>query len=270
MRFTSLFISLFFSLFLLQSCSEVDPGHKGVLVEWSQTNQDKVLDEGLHMGVSYFIGTDVVAVDVRERTTIVKTVFNDKDGMSLPVEFAVDWSPQPANVNKQYAEIKDLDAKVLKTIKSAGAKVVPQYGGVELNTTYRAEAQVKVEKLLQEEFPQFYNDVSRVEITDIDLPASMADQAQKLATQLAANETAKAKEAEAKAKGAAIVATSKANFEAAQWDAKAAKEKSTPAQIKLIEAQAKLERAKNGTSEYGSNNVFGEGVTSLKILGNGN
>jgi regulator of protease activity HflC (stomatin/prohibitin superfamily) len=53
------------------------------------------------------------------------------------------------------------------------------------------------------------------------------------------------------------VALAKGNFEAAQYDAKTKEILSQPKLLELYRAETDRIRATNGTSEYGSNNVFG-------------
>jgi hypothetical protein len=53
------------------------------------------------------------------------------------------------------------------------------------------------------------------------------------------------------------VALAKGNFEAAQYDAKTKEILSQPKLLELYKAETARIRATNGTSEYGSNNVFG-------------
>lgn len=53
------------------------------------------------------------------------------------------------------------------------------------------------------------------------------------------------------------VALAKGNFEAAQYDAKTKEILSQPKLLELYRAETERIRATNGTSEYGSNNVFG-------------
>lgn len=53
------------------------------------------------------------------------------------------------------------------------------------------------------------------------------------------------------------VALAKGNYEAAQYDNKTKEILSQPKLLELYKAETARIRATNGTSEYGSNNVFG-------------
>lgn len=264
--------------FTLTSCETVAPGHKGVEVSWGgETNMNVIHPEGMNGGF-HWLWDEIVEYDVREKTIVHKFEFNDKNNMVTQVEISLDYNLDPNKVNLLHTKITDVETKIVKTLKSAGKEVVPQYSAVELNITKRTEAEEKLKLILSEEFPEFYVELARVQMTDVDIPAKVAKLAEETAVQLGRNELAKKKEAEqvalakaavAKAKGVADakVTTAKGDYESAQFEAKAKKLLSTPANIKLMEAQADLEYAKKGVSKYGSNNVFGgNGAAVIKGL----
>ena len=261
--------------FTLTSCETVAPGHKGVEVSWGgETNMDVIYPEGMTGGF-HWIWDEIVEYDVREKTIVHKFEFNDKNNMITKVEISLDYNLHPEKVNLLHTGITDIETKIVKTLKSAGKEVVPQYSAVELNITKRTEAEEKLKAILAEEFPDFYVELARVQMTDVDIPAKVAALAEQTAVQLGQNELATKKEAEqvslakaavAKAKGVADakVMKAKGDYEAAQYEAKAKKLLSTPANIKLMEAEADLNWSKKGVSKYGTNNMYG--VSSAAVI----
>lgn len=260
-----LFIAII-GLALVASCTTVESGHKGVKVSWGgETDMSRVYNEGMDSGISW-LWNDMVEYDVREKTTTQKFTFNDKNNMETGVEIALDYNLNPADVNKLHVGINDVDTKILKTLKSAGKEVVPQYSASELNLTKRQEAEQKLSNILSEELPEFFVEFARVQLTDVDIPKSVARLAEETAVQLGRNELAKKKEAEKVALAKALIAESKGKYEAAQYDAKTKDIMSQPKMLKLKELEIQEMWATKGVSPYGNNNVFGAGVSVLRGL----
>ncbi len=254
------------SIVLASSCTTVEPGHKGVEVSWGgETNMNKIYDEGLHSGLHWMFD-DMVEYDCREQTIVNDFEFNDLNNMSTGVEIAVDFRFNPKKVNLLHTEIADVETKLVKTIKSAGKEVIPNYGAVDLNLTKRGEAESKLSQILTEELQEFYLLLARVQITDVDIPVEISEAAKRTAEQIEKNKLAAQMAEEKTNLGDAIIAEAKALYEAAQYEAKAAKLRSTPDQLKLKELEIQLEWAKQGKSRYGENNVFGAGTTVVRGL----
>lgn len=257
---------LVLSLFSLTSCETVDSGHKGVRVSWGgETDMSKIYGEGMHNGIMYLFD-DMIEYDVREKTTVQRFEFNDKNNMVTKVELSLDYSLNPLKVNLLHTKITDVEIKILKTLKSAGKEVVPQYSAIELNISKRTEAEAKLAQIIADELPEFYIEFKRLQMTDVDIPEAVANLATETAVQLGRNELAKKKEAEQTALAKAAVAKSKGLFEAAEFDVKTKKLMSQPAVLKLYEAETDRQWALKGKSKYGNNNVFGAGVSILKGL----
>lgn len=239
------------------SCTGVDAGHKGVEVSWGgKTNLEVVHDEGMNWGF-HWLWDDMVKYDVRERTVVEKFEFNDKNNMLTGVEIALDFNLNPKKVNILHVEIEDYEVKILKTLKSAGKEVVPQYSASELNLIKRQEAEQLLSDVLSKELPEFYVEFARVQITDVDIPVKIAEAAEATAKQMELNKLALEKATEAQN-----------NFKAAEWDAQTQEILSKPAMLKLKELaiQEKMWDGylKHGTSPYGNNNVFGAETAIFK------
>ena len=250
----------------LSSCTTVMSGHKGVRVSFGgKTDMTQVYSEGFHAGIMYLID-NMVEYDVREKTTVQRFEFNDKNNMSTVVELSLDYNLNPDRVNSLHTKITDVDIKILKTLKSAGKEVVPQYSAIELNISKRAEAESKLAEIIALELPEFFVEFKRLQMTDVDIPEAVANLAEETAVQLGRNELAKKKEAEQTALAKAAVAKSKGLFEAAEYDVRTKKLMSQPAVLKLYQAETDRQWALQGKSKYGNNNVFGAGVSVLKGL----
>lgn len=261
--------NLFIALVLLlsiTSCTTVKSGHKGVKVSWGgETDMSRVYTEGMDSGISWIWNT-MVEYDVREKTLVRKFEFNDKNNMSTTVEMSLDYNLNPDKVNLLHTKITDIDAKILKTLKSAGKEVVPQYSAVELNINKRTEAEQKLSKILKEELPAFYVDFARIQMTDVDIPVKVAQLAEETAVQLGRNDLAEKKEAEQTALAKAKIAKAKGEFESAEYTAKTKDILSQPKMLKLKELEIEMEWAKQGKSKYGSNNIFGGNTAVVKGL----
>jgi regulator of protease activity HflC (stomatin/prohibitin superfamily) len=249
---------LFFSFVLIMtSCASVDSGNKGVEVSWGgSTNMDKVYPEGLNWGL-HWLFDDMVEYDCKEKTEVETFEFNDINSMETRVEVSVDYQLDPGKVNLLHTKITDVDTKLKKTIKSAAKEVIPNYGAVDLNLTKRGDAEAKLAKILEKELPEFYLKFARVQITDVDLPKEIAEQAKKTATQIEKNKLASKLEEEQTNLAKAAVAKAKGEFEAAEYNSRSAELMSTPANLKLKDLDVQMKWAEKGVSPYGENNVFG-------------
>ena len=248
------------------SCTTVDSGHAGVEVSWGgETNMNTVYNEGMATGFSW-VWNDMIEYDVREKTLVRTFEFNDKDNMVTKVELSLDYKLDRTKVNFIHKEISDIETKILKTLKSAGKEVVPQYSAIELNITKRNEAESQLASIIAAELPEFYVTFARLQMTDVDIPLAVSRLATETAVQLGRNELAKKKEAEQTALAKAAVAKSKGLFEASEFDVKTKKLMSQPAVLKLYEAETDRRWAERGVSKYGTNNVFGASASLFKNL----
>ena len=259
-------LSILVLALVFTSCTTVQSGHKGVKVTWGgETDLQNIYNEGMDSGVSW-LWNDMVEYDVREKTLVQSFEFNDNNNMTTKVELSLDYKLNPEKVNLLHTEITDVETKILKTLKSAGKEVVPQYSAVELNITKRTEAEDKLSEIISEELPEFYVNFARIQMTDVDIPKAVSQLAEETAVQLGRNELAKKKEAEQVALAKAKVAEAQGNYNAGLLDAKTKKLLSTPEILKLKELEVEMQFAKQGKSRYGNNNVFGAGVSVLKGL----
>lgn len=252
-----LFLLVIVTVSLLTSCESVESGHRGVEVGWGgKTNMEIVHGEGINPGF-HWLWDDMIEYDVREKTLTTKFEFNDKNNMKTPVEISIDYKLDASKVNIIHSTIgKDqLDVKINTTLSSAAKQVIPQYSASELNLSKREEAEGRIFEVLKTEFPAFYVSCSRVRITDVDIPAGIADAAE-----------ATAKQAELNKLSASKVEQAENNLKAAEFDAKAKALLSRPEMIALKKLEVELEWAKKGVSPYGNNNVFGSETAVVKGL----
>jgi len=57
--------------------------------------------------------------------------------------------------------------------------VIPNYGAVDLNLTKRGEAEERLSAILSEELTEFYLELARVQITDVDIPQEISEAAKR-------------------------------------------------------------------------------------------
>lgn len=250
----------------ITSCTTVEPGHKGVKVFWGgKTDMEQILPEGMDVGISW-LWNSCVEYDVREKTLVQKFVFNDSRNMETSVEIALDYNLNPDEVNLIHTKITDIDTKILKTLKSAGKEVVPQYTASELNLKERKAAEQALEDIISKELPEFYVKFARVQITDVDIPSAIAEVAKETAIQEGRNALAAKKELEQTNLAKARIAEAKGKYDAALFDAKTKDILSQPKMLELKKLEIEMEWAKKGVSKYGNNNVFGANTSVLKGL----
>lgn len=242
---------------LFTSCESVDSGFRGVEVSWGgKTNMDIIHGEGMNTGI-HWLWDDLVQYDVREKTITEKFEFNDKNNMKTPVAVSIDYKMDAGKVNVIHSTIgaDQLQTKIMTTLSSAAKQIIPQYSASELNLTKRDEAETKIHEILKNEFPAFYISCSRVRLTDVDIPAGIAEAAEATAKQSELNKLAASK-----------VEQAKNNFEAAEFDAKTKSILSQPAMLAMKALEVDMEYAKQGVSRYGTNNIFGAETAVVRGL----
>lgn len=251
----------------LASCTTVSSGHRGVEISWGgETNMDMIYPEGMHTGF-HWIWDDMKEYDCRQKTIVQEFEFNDKNNMATTVKFALDYRYNPDKVNVLHKDITDINDKIITTLSSAGKEVVPQYSAVELNISKRKEAEQKLEDIISSELPEFYLEFKRLQVTDVDLPKTVVEMAEKTAEQEEKNKLAEKMEAEqtslarakvAKFRGdsASIVIAASAEAEKITIQEKSLKNANNYLKLKALDVE--MEFAKQGISPWGSNNVFGD------------
>ena len=99
--------------------------------------------------------------------------------------------------------------------------------------------------------------LNNIAILKMAIPASYRDAINRKIKVIQETATIKSQTVQAEQAALQKVAVAKGNFEAAQYDAKTKEILSQPKLLELYKAETARIRATNGTSEYGSNNVFG-------------
>lgn len=257
---------LLIAAFFMSSCTTVESGHKGVKVYWGgETDMKTIMPEGMDMGITW-LWNSCIEYDVREKTLVRKFVFNDSRNMETSVEIALDYNLNPAEVNLIHTRITDIETKILKTLKSSGKEVVPQYTASDLNLRKRKEAEAALREIISKELPEFYVEFARVQITDVDIPKAIANVAEETAIQEGRNSLASKKELEQTNLAKARIAEAKGKYDAALFDAKTKDIMSSPKMLELKKLEIEMEWARKGISKYGNNNVFGAGTSVIKGL----
>lgn len=250
-----LFLFLAALMVVATSCTSVDSKERGVKKKWGgEIDVTKIYEPGLHSGINW-VWDEMITFDVSQQTLVEKYEFNDKNNMGTGVEVALDYSINPKTVGLYYTKVSDPDVKLQKTLKSSAKEVIPQYTASELNLTKRQEAEQKLAEILEKELPEFYIIFDRVQITDVDIPAGIAQAAEATAKQAELNKLAESK-----------VIQAKNNLDAAKFDAESKAILSKPEMLALKKLEVEMEWAKKGVSPYGNNNVFGGETAIVKGL----
>ena len=237
------------------ACTSVDSKERGIRKEFGgQVDTKTVYQPGIDWGMNW-LWDDMITFDVSQQTIVEKYEFNDKNNMGTGVEVSLDYSIDPKSVGFYYTRVSNPEIKLQKTLKSAAKEVVPQYTASELNLTKRQEAEQKLANILERELSGFYMLFDRVQITDVDIPAGIAQAAEATAKQAELNKLAESK-----------VIQAKNNLDAAKYDAEAKAILSKPEMLALKKLEVELEWAKKGVSPYGNNNVFGSETAIVKGL----
>lgn len=231
---------------MFTACSTVDSKERGICVAFGGSTDTKTIyNPGMHWGI-HWLWDRMVTYDVSQQTIVEKYSFNDANNMETGVELSLDFNLEPQQIGLLHVGINDWKIKLQKTMKSAAKEVISQYTASDLNLTKRNEAENKLGVILTRELPQVYIAFARVQITDVDIPAGIAQAAEQTAKQAELNKLALSKSVEAEN-----------NYKAAEWDAKTKDILSQPAMLKLKELDIEMEYARKGVSRYGTNNVFG-------------
>ncbi len=263
-------IHLLASLCLLTACSTVDSGHRGVQVSWGgETNMETVYDEGLQMGINW-IWDDMVNYDCREQTLVIDNDFNDANNMETGVEVALYYHPIKNEVNLLHKNIGiDYKSSKMKNImKGALKEVIPQFSAVDLNLKSRSEAEERLTSILTEELASMHVEFVRVQITDVDIPKSIAQAAEAKAVQLEKNKLAKEKAEEQTNLGNAAKEKALADAEATRIRAEAESKaiKTINEALSSSPQYVQLKKVEKWDGSLGDNNVFGSDATIIKGL----
>lgn len=256
--FKLLLVGLIFTS-TLTSCTGVDSGYTRVKIDYGgATDMSQVYPEGLYNGVSW-MWNSMIEYETRERTIPIQDVYLDKDGLKIPIDAVVYFRAQSESVNRLHKEIGPdyVKRKIVPAMNASLKNVIPQYSALELNNTYRKEAELKLIEGLKERFPEFYVDLIGVELTKVDIPKRISDQIIEKQVQDERNALAEKKELEQKNLAAAEVARAKGAFEASEYEKKTKQNLSTPQLLEFYKAETERLWATKGVSPWGQNNVFG-------------
>ncbi len=257
-------------LCLLTACTTVDSGHRGVEVSWGgETNMENVYDEGMQIGV-HWIWDDMVNYDCREQVLVIDNDFNDANNMETGVEVALYYHPIKEKVNYLHKNIGTdyKETKMKNIMKGALKEVIPQFSAVDLNLKSRSEAEKNLTTILTDELGSMYVQFIRVQITDVDIPKSIAEAAEAKAVQLEKNKLAKEKAEEQTNLGNATKEKALADAEAMRIRAEAESQaiKTINEALSSSPQYVQLKKVEKWDGSLGTNNVYGRDATIIKGL----
>lgn len=261
-------IALILVIMFFMSWQDVKPGEEGFIY--------KPYGGGVDTESSYKEGTQFIApwnemitYNMLQQSETYKSTVMDKNGTDITVEVAINFSVQKGNASKLHLDVGENYISIIND-KSQGAikNIIGKYTYEEVYSTKRNVLEGEIDKELKLEFAKNYINLEYVEIKDVDLPTNIAQEIVNKETQKQRNLTAKEKQKEQeylanarieKARGdSSLIVSAKYKAEAIQLEASQISK--NPAYIEL----KKWEKWDGIGSPYGSNNVFGEGVSILK------
>jgi regulator of protease activity HflC (stomatin/prohibitin superfamily) len=242
------------------SCTSVDSGHTGVKLNYgSETDMNKVYEEDFYFGLNWLFD-DIIEYETREKTITIQDTYLDTDGVPVPINAIIVFQVLPNNVNKLHKEIGPdyVNTKIIPTVDPVLKNIVSQYKVLELNNTYRIEADSKLSEELKKEFPNFYVRFVKANFSKVDLPEQIKTQIIAKQVQDEKNLLAEKIEKENFNLGRAKLVKDSLEYEASKYVAKTKDVLSSPKMLELFEAETKRVWADKGISPFGSNNVFGD------------
>lgn len=261
-------IALIAIILFFMSWTDVNPGQQGFIYRPYGNGMDKEItyDEG-----TIFIApwNEMITYNIRQQSKNYSSEVMDINGTDITVMVAVNYSAEAGKIAHLHLKhgpgfITFIDDKAKGAIKD----VIGRYTYEQVYSSKREELESEIEAILQQDFEGNFIKLHYVEIADVNLPANIATEITNKETQKQRNQTAKEKKQEQeyladakieKARGdSALVISAKFKAEAIQLEAEQISR--NPQYIEL----KKWEKWDGIGSPYGSNNVFGSGVSILK------
>lgn len=256
-------------IFFFIAWEDVKPGEEGFIHRPYGGGVDtvEVYSEG-----TYFVApwNEMITYSILQESKNYKSTVMDKNGTDITVNIAVNFSVQKNKSAKLHLTfgkdyINFIDDKAQGAIKD----VIGRYTYEEVYSSKRESLEGEIETILEGDFNNKYLTLNYVEIADVDLPSSIAQEIVNKETQKQKNLTAKEKQKEEeylanarieKARGdSSLVISAKFKAEAIQLEAEQIGQ--NPQYIEL----KKWEKWDGIGSPYGEGNVFGnEGLSILK------
>ncbi|WP_318502407.1 prohibitin family protein [Bacillus sp. T3] len=149
---------------LFFSVTTVPSGHRGVLLQLGEV-KSSILDEGFHFKLP-FVQT-VQPIEVRVQKEESSQTAASKDLQTVTATVAVNFSVDPAGVNKLYQEIGlDYKGRIIDpAIAEALKAVTAQYTAEEL-ISKRPEVSAKVKDMLEEKLTKYFMKLEEINIKE--------------------------------------------------------------------------------------------------------
>jgi len=264
-------VALVGTITFLTSWEDVEPGSEGFVYQPYSGGLDTLMiyTEGTHLIAPW---NSMITYNTRQQSKNYQSKVMDKNGTDISLAASVNYSAIKGKTPFLHLKhgpgyISFIDDKVKGAIKD----VIGRYTYEEVYSTKREALEGEIEEILNRDFAGNYIQLHYVEIADVDLPKTIADEITAKETQKQKNlksELMKIEEknlADArieKARGdQSLVITAEFKAQAIQKEAQQLAR--NPQYIEYIKWKG---YAEGKGSPYGENNVFGSGTGILKQI----
>lgn len=274
----STFKFLLIALFAVSmtSCGTTnEPGESSIsFSSWGDgIDTSMVYKEGYHFHMPW---VDMITYNTRNQTKTYKSQIMDKNGTEITIVASVNYSVVASKIGQLHLKHgEEYDKSFINPkVKGAIKDVAGRYTYEELYSSKREALEQEIESILARDFKGNYVLISFVEVADVNLPNSIAQEIVRKETQKQTNITSELKELEQQNLAKAKIASAEGNKESSILNAQAEAESiniknkalsQSPKYIELIKAEAQMELSRNIKS-LGSGNVFGSETLIMKTL----
>lgn len=232
-----------------------------------------VYKEGYHFHAPW---VDMIVYNTRNQTKTYKSQVMDKNGTEITILASVNYSVVSNKIGQLHLKHGvEYDTQFINPkVKGAIKDVAGRYTYEELYSTKREALEQEIESILAKDFKGNYVAIAFVEVADVNLPSSIAQEIVRKETQKQTNMTSELKQIEKTNNAAAQLAEAQGNKDAAILNAEAEAQSisiknkalsQSPKYIELIRVEAQMELSRNIKS-LGTGNVFGSETLIMKTL----
>lgn len=261
------FVVALIGVFILGSCTSIDPGYEGFFYyQYS---------DGVDTSITYTEGTyacapwnEAITYEVRQQTRNFSASVMDKNGTEINIVTSVNFALNKGKSGAMHLRFGQGYAETFVDVKVKGAikDVMGRYSYEEIYSLKREALESEIEALLHEDFNNNFLTLFFVEIADVNLPPTIATEIINKETQKQKNLTSKEKQIEMRNLADAKIEEARGDSASLIINAMAEAQSMSIKQAQLAKSATYIEYmlAERWDGSYGTGNVFGEGITLFK------